>query len=108
VAGHRGCLKDQPGGEGGGSGPGTAGTLEREPPGQAAGGQVMPDRSLDACGRERRLVRRPRERYAENRGRLDAGESLSAVSRVTGLDRKTVRRFARASSVDEPHRRLPR
>ena len=44
---------------------------------------------------------RTRERYAEVRGRLDAGESLSAISRVTGLDRKTVQRFARAGSAGE-------
>jgi len=47
----------------------------------------MPDGSLDACGRERRLVGRTRERYAEIRRRLDAGESLSGISRATGLDR---------------------
>ncbi len=98
VAGHRGCLKDQPGGNGAA---GPAGTLEQEPPGQAEAGQVPPDGFLDACGRERRLVTRTRERHAEIRQRLDAGESLSAISRVTGLDRKTVQRFARAGSADE-------
>src|SRR5215470_12303182 len=78
VAGHRGCLKDQPAGDDAGGGtdaPGTAG-----PPG--------PDGFLDACGRERRLVTRTRERYAEIRRRLDAGQSLSAISRATGLDRQ--------------------
>ena len=44
---------------------------------------------------------RTRERYAEIRTKLDAGESLSAISRVTGLDRQTVQRFARAGSIDE-------
>ena len=63
--------------------------------------QVTPDGFLDACGRERRLVARTRERYAEIRGRLDAGESLSGISRATGLDRKTVQRFARAGSAEE-------
>ena len=103
VACHRGCLKDQPGGgdADGNDAPGIADTLEHEPPGQAAGAQVPPDGSLDACGRERRLVTRTRERYAEIRGRLDAGESLSAISRATGLDRKTVQRFARAGSAGE-------
>jgi len=101
VAGHRGCLKDQPGDDDGSEAPGPAGTLEQGPPGQAAGTQVPPDGSLDACGRERRLVTRTRERYAEIRRRLDAGESLSAISRVTGLDRKTVQRFARAGSAGE-------
>jgi transposase len=102
VACHRGCLKDQPGGDAGGNDARSiADTLEPGPPGQAGGGQVPPDGFLDACGRERRLVTRTRERYAEIRGRLDAGESLSAISRVTGLDRKTVQRFARAGSAEE-------
>ena len=101
VAGHRGCLKDPPGGADGNDAPGPADTPGHEPPGQAEGGQVPPDGFLDACGRERRLVARTRERYAEIRGRLDAGESLSAISRVTGLDRKTVQRFARAGSAGE-------
>jgi transposase len=114
VASHRGCLKDQPAGGGPGGhtdAPGTADRPGQQPPGQelpgqelprqAAGAQVPPDGSLDACGRKRRLVRRTRERYAEIRGRLDAGESLSAISRVTGLDRKTVQRFARAGSAEE-------
>ena len=104
VAGHRGCLKDPPGGGDAGGrtdAPGTADRPGQEPPGQAAGAQVPPDGSLDACGRERRLVIRTRERYAEIRGRLDAGESLSAISRATGLDRKTVQRFARAGSAEE-------
>jgi transposase len=102
VAGHRGCLKDQPGdGADGRDVPGPAGTPEPEPPGQAEGGQVPPDGFLDACGRERRLVIRTRQRHAEIHQRLDAGESLSAISRVTGLDRKTVQRFARAGSAEE-------
>jgi transposase len=101
VAGHRGCLKDQPGGADGHDVPGPAGRPEQEPPGQAEGGQVPPDGFLDACGRERRLVIRTRQRHAEIHQRLDAGESLSAISRVTGLDRKTVQRFARAGSAGE-------
>jgi len=101
VAGHRGCLKDQPGDADGHDAPGPAGTPEQEPPGQAEGGQVPPDGFLDACGRERRLVIRTRQRHAEIHQRLDAGESLSAISRVTGLDRKTVQRFARAGSAGE-------
>jgi transposase len=101
VAGHRGCLKDPPGDAGGHDVPGPAGTPEREPPGQAEGGQVPPDGFLDACGRERRLVIRTRQRHAEIHQRLDAGESLSAISRATGLDRKTVQRFARAGSAGE-------
>ena len=104
VAGHRGCLTDQPGGGGdadGNDAPGSAATLEQEPPRQAAGAQIPPDGSLDACGRERRLVTRTREGHAEIHRRLDVGESLSAISRATGLDRKTVQRFARAGSAEE-------
>ena len=109
VAGHRGCLKDQPAGDdadGGEDVPGTAGPPGPEPagqelPGQAAGAQAAADGVLDACGRERRLVTRTRERYAEIGGRRDAGQSLSAISRATGLDRGTVQRFARAATVEE-------
>ena len=102
VAAHRGCLKDQPGGDDadGTGAPGTAATLDQEPPEQGERA-IMPDGSLDACGRERRLVIRTRERYAEIHQRLDAGESLSGISRATGLDRKTVQRFARAGSAGE-------
>jgi hypothetical protein len=107
VARHRGCLTDQPGGGDAGcnDAPGSADTGARTAgagaAGQAARAQVPPDGSLDACGRERRLVTRTRERYAEIRGRLDAGESLSAISRATRLDRQTVQRFARAGSAGE-------
>jgi len=101
VAGHRGCLKDQPGGADGHDAPGPADRPEQEPPGQAEGGQVPPDGFLDACGRERRLVIRTRQRHAEIHQRLDAGESLSAISRATGLDRKTIQRFARAGRAGE-------
>ena len=97
VAGHRGCLKDQPGG-GDAPGPGDAGARTAS----ACRGHAGPaGRAPDACGRERRLVARTRERYADIHQRLDAGESLSAISRVTGLDRKTVQRFARAGSAGE-------
>jgi transposase len=63
--------------------------------------EVPRDGLLDACGRERRLVTRTRERYADIRARLDDDQSISAISRATGLDRKTVQRFARAQSIDE-------
>jgi len=63
--------------------------------------QAPPDGYLDASGRERRLVTRTQERYADIRARLDAGRSQAAISRDTGLTAKTVRRFARAENVDE-------
>jgi transposase len=85
VARHRGCLKDQPAA-------GDAG--DQDAP-------AVPDGSLDVCGRERQLARRTRERYAEIRERLDAGLSEAAIRRATGLDRRTVQRYARAASADE-------
>ena len=103
VTRHRGCLKDQPAGDDAASTdtPDTAGLPQLETPGQTEAAQVTPDGSLDACGRERRLVTRTRERYGEIRERLDAGQSLAAICRALDLDRKTVQRFARAASVDE-------
>ena len=61
----------------------------------------MPDGSLDACGRERQTARRTRERYAEIRERPGAGQPIAAIRRATGLDRRTVQRYARAASADE-------
>ena len=99
---HRGCLKDQPAGDDD-AGTDARGLPEPEAAGQAEAAQVTPDGSLDACGRERRLVARTRERYGEIRQRLDAGQSLAAICRALDLDldRKTVQRFARAASIDE-------
>ncbi|MGD0687994.1 MAG: ISL3 family transposase, partial [Streptosporangiaceae bacterium] len=103
VTRHRGCLKDQPAGDddAGPDDPGTAGVPQPETKRQEDAAQAAPDGSLDACGRERRLVTRTRERYAEIRRRLDDGQSLAGICRALDLDRKTVQRFARAASVDE-------
>jgi transposase len=95
---HRGCLLAAV--------QGAEAAGDEEPAARDAEGQrpdpgVPPDGFRDACGRERRLVTRTRERYADIRARLDENQSLSAISRATGLDRKTVQRFARAGSVDE-------
>ena len=98
VARHRGCLKEQPAGDETGDidAPGTADT-----PGQAEAAPAVPDGSLDVCGRERQTARRTRERYAEIRERLDAGQPEAAIRRATGLDRRTVQKYARAASADE-------
>lgn len=56
---------------------------------------------LDVCGRERRLVTRTKERYAAVQKLLAEGGSLEGVCRTLRLDRSTVRRFARATSIDE-------
>jgi len=61
----------------------------------------VPDGSLDVCGRERQLATRTRERYAEIRERLGAGQPQAAIRRATGLDRRTVQRYARATSAGE-------
>jgi transposase len=64
------------------------------PPASAAG-------MLDVCGRERRLVTRTRERYTAVQQLLDSGSTLEDICRTLQLDRSTVRRFARAGSIDE-------
>jgi transposase len=61
----------------------------------------VPDGMRDVCGRERPLVTRTRERYAAVQQLLADGASLGAISRELDLDRSTVRRFARATSIDE-------
>lgn len=44
---------------------------------------------------------RTRERYAAVQGLLGEGKSISAITRILSLDRKTVQRFARADKVEE-------
>ncbi|MGW3108450.1 hypothetical protein [Streptomyces sp. NPDC001100] len=56
---------------------------------------------LDVWGRERRLVTRTRERHAAVGHLLEDGRTLEEICRTLRLDRSTVRRFARATSVDE-------
>ena len=53
------------------------------------------------CGRERRLVARHRERHAAVQDLLAEGLPVSEISRRLGLDRKTARKFARATSIEE-------
>lgn len=53
------------------------------------------------------LAARTRERFAAIHDLLGAGATVSAISQTLGLDRKTVRRFARASSVAELHSAHP-
>ncbi|MFJ7593502.1 transposase [Streptomyces sp. NPDC097617] len=62
---------------------------------------VPPDGTLDALGRPRRLVARTAERYAAVQKLLSEGKSLGAIGRTLRLDHSTVRRFARAGSLDE-------
>jgi transposase len=60
-----------------------------------------PDGFRDVCGRERRLVARHRERHAAVQDLLAEGLPVSEISRRLGLDRKTARKFARATSIEE-------
>ncbi|MDX3630656.1 transposase [Streptomyces europaeiscabiei] len=60
-----------------------------------------PDGTLDVLGQPRRLVARTTERFEAVQERLAAGMSLAAIRRELRLDHSTVRRFARAQSLDE-------
>jgi hypothetical protein len=60
-----------------------------------------PDGVRDACSRERTLVARTRDRFSAVKRLIAAGYSLGAISTELDLDRSTVRRFARASTLDE-------
>ncbi|MCC9710923.1 transposase [Streptomyces sp. MNU76] len=52
-------------------------------------------------GRPRRLVARTTERYEAVQQRLAEGKSLATIRRELRLDHSTVRRFARAQSLEE-------
>ncbi|GLW04485.1 transposase [Streptomyces lavendulae] len=62
---------------------------------------VPPDGTLDLLGRPRRLVARTAERYAAVQKWLAEGKSLGEIRRTLRLGHSTVRRFARAGSLDE-------
>jgi transposase len=53
------------------------------------------------CGRERVVVARTRQRHDDVQRLIAEGLTISAISRRLGLDRTTVRRFARTIDVDE-------
>ena len=80
-----------------------------EPPPAELGSDPLPAPELapeqagvrDVCGRERSLVARTRDRYTAVQRLIGEGYSLGAISVELDLDRSTVRRFARAGTVDE-------
>ena len=107
VVAHRACLKEssEPG-DAGGMPPGPdpaapALAAPALPPAEPDGLPAEPDGLRDVCGRERPLVARTRERHAAIWDLLAAGHSLGAISGELGLDRHTVRRFAREPDVDK-------
>ena len=61
------------------------------------------DENADAASEpiDGRLVTRTRERHAAVRQLASQGMSISAIGRKLSLDRRTVRRFARATEVEE-------
>jgi hypothetical protein len=72
-----------------------------EPTRDSIGTLTEPDAMLDVCGRERALVMRTRERYTAVQQLLAQGASLAEICRKLELGRGTVRRFARANTLDE-------
>ncbi|MCX4597357.1 hypothetical protein OG819_49595 [Streptomyces sp. NBC_01549] len=79
----------------------TAPLAAAEPTGTAGTVFVPPDGTLDVLGRPRRLVARTTERYQAVQQLLSHGLSLIQISRELRLDHSTVRRFARAGSLEE-------
>ncbi len=98
VARHRSCLKEPASGEAAAP---PAGSGEAEQHERDAAGTGMPGGPDGVCGTQGRLVTRTQERHAAIGELLAAGESLRAISRILGLSRPTVRRFARAASPDD-------
>ncbi|MET8954763.1 ISL3 family transposase [Streptomyces sp. NPDC004533] len=78
----------------------TASTGTVEPPAEEL--PFVPlDGTRDVLGHPRRLVARTTERYTAVQQLLSEGESLASIGRQLRLDHSTVRRFARAQSLDE-------
>ncbi|MFF3617513.1 ISL3 family transposase [Streptomyces sp. NPDC002580] len=75
--------------------------VTKEPPTVETAPFVPLDGTLDSLGRPWRLVTRTIERYEIVQHRLAEGKTLAAIRRELRLDHSTVRRFARARSLDE-------
>src|SRR5215470_7668602 len=100
VVAHRGCLKEpSPEPEAPSVTPDGPGPAAAEPAAGPEPPPAEPDGLRDVCGRERRLVTRTRERHAAVHELREAGQSLTAIGRILGLDRKTVQRFAHEPDV---------
>jgi transposase len=87
VAAHHGCVKAA-------FADTAAGPVEQPP-------VTPPDPMLDVRGRPRKMVARATERYETIQRLVAEGHSLKGISRDLGLDYYAVRRYARATSLDE-------
>jgi transposase len=96
VAHHRACLNEPA--PGATASPPAAGEQEAEQHEPDAARPGIPGGPDGTCSTQGRLVTRTEERYTAIHELLAAGESLHAISRILGLSRPTVRRFARAAS----------
>jgi Transposase and inactivated derivatives len=74
---------------------------EPMPPSAEPTPAIEPDGYRDVNGKERRLVARHSERYASVQELLGQGCSLGEIARRLDIGRDTVRRFARATCIEE-------
>ncbi|MFJ8744700.1 ISL3 family transposase [Embleya sp. NPDC127516] len=63
--------------------------------------RTVPGRAPDADGEESPARQQIRARWTEIRTLYERGTTITAISEQTGLDRKTVRRYAHADTADE-------
>jgi transposase len=92
VAQHRGCLQEH-----------AIAAPETETETETAAAPDLPGLAADAAAErveEQALVKRTRERYAAVQELLAQGKGIKPIMRELGLAKETVRRFARAGSVD--------
>jgi transposase len=96
VARHRGCLRD----------PEPPGPPPTDPTAGVDLAQVAARRAADSV-----LIKRTRERYAAVQAMRAEGKGIKPIMRELGLAKETVRRFYRASNVEEllakPHEGRP-
>jgi transposase len=93
VARHRGCLAEQP-----------VTTLEPQPEPEPHPAPDLAERAAEAAARrldQTAIVTRTRQRYTAVHELLAAGKGIKPIMRELGLAKETVRRFARATSVED-------